>query len=176
LTTAPAKLRWALALFLVWVVVSGFMLFHTGGRHFGVFAESDNWTPVSLDAVSYGLSQKTGFQLIHVFEDGCACNSRAEKHIHKLASEAGLHVQEQRFVAPEQIAADGLQLPATPAVLIFKAGKMIYAGPYASDVSCSVDNSLVLPILKQQVILPGLWLNGESNACRCATNWRDIEV
>lgn len=156
-------------MFLVWVVASTCMLFYAGGRYYGVFSESDSWHPVSLDAAAFGLSQTSGFQLIHVFEDGCACNGRAQQHIRQLASEAGFTLIEQRFVTPEQIVDSGLLVPATPAVLIFDAGKLIYAGPYASDPSCSVENSLILPILTQQVMLPGLWLNGESNACRCPT-------
>ena len=156
-------------MFLVWVVVATSMLFYTGGRYYGVFSDANNWHPESVDASAFGLQQKSGFQIIHVFDDGCACNARAERHIRQINNETGFIMAEQRFVSPDQIADSGLVLPATPAVLIFDAGKLIYAGPYASDPSCSVENSLILPILKQQVMLPGLWLNGESNACRCPT-------
>ena len=157
----------ALLLFSVWVVVVSAALFYLGQRHYGVFAPDSKWQSNTFNVSALGLSATSGFQLLHVFADGCVCNARARAHIRQLDILQVPKGVQQHFFRPAEISAAGFTLPATPAVLIFLQGKLLYAGPYASGPLCALDDSLIAPILKDKVILPGLWLNAETSACRC---------
>ena len=160
------RLQLALLLFGGWIILASAVLFYLGQRHYGVFAPDGQWYNTT-DAVAFGLPVASGFQLLHVFAEGCVCNARARQHIRQLDKQLLSEQVEQYFFSSDQIVSAGVTLPATPAVLIFSQGKLIYAGPYASGPLCALDDSLIVPILQQQVILPGLWLNAETRACRC---------
>ncbi|GAB2930071.1 hypothetical protein GCM10027181_31290 [Rheinheimera gaetbuli] len=157
----------ALLLFGGWIILMSALLFYLGQRHYGVFAPDKVWHSTTIEAAAFGLTAASGFQILHVFADGCVCNARAKAHIRQLNTLQIPEDVEQHFFSPADTASAGFTLPATPAVLIFFQGKLLYAGPYASGPLCAVDDSLITPILKQQVILPGLWLNAETSACRC---------
>ena len=154
-------------IFICWIVLSSLLLFYLGNRHIGLFSPNLEWGSPTLEIQSLGVQPERGFQLVHVFAKRCLCNSRATAHITQLSHELLLTAESQSTVSPEKLAVAGFRLPATPAVLIFSDGKLIYAGPYASGATCAVQDSLIAPILKQQLILPGTWLNGNVNTCRC---------
>lgn len=161
------RLQLALLLFGAWIILVSAVLFYLGQRHYGVFAPDGQWYNNTTDVAAFGLPVTSGFQLLHVFAEGCVCNARARQHIRQLDKQLLSEQAEQYFFSSDQIVSAGVTLPATPAVLIFSQGKLIYAGPYASGPLCALDDSLIVPILQQQVILPGLWLNAETSACRC---------
>ena len=163
-----------LPLFIVWVVAASAGLFYFGNQHYGQFAGDTDWhhsaaAEFHLSALNVDVSP--GIQVVHVRQPTCVCNSRAEDHIALFASDYQVPViaQHQRKLA--DIAAAGFMLPASPAVLIFDNGLLIYAGPYATGPLCSVSDSLIAPILLKDVQLPGLWLNGEVKACRCLSEY-----
>lgn len=164
------RLQLALLLFGAWIILVSAVLFYLGQRHYGVFAPDEVWHNSDIDVSAFGLTATADFQLLHVFADGCVCNSRARAHIRQLDKQLMPEQAEQYFFSPDQIVSAGFTLPATPAVLIFSQGKLLYAGPYASGPLCSVTDSLIAPLLLQQIQLPGLWLNGEAKACRCVVN------
>ena len=157
----------AFVLFVSWIAISSVLLFYLGNRHYGSFASEQPWQtrPVLLQDLALNATEPV--QLVHVFDQHCVCNARAQVHINQLINNDTLAGIGQHFITPATLKTLGFMLPATPAVLIFIDGQLKYAGPYASGVMCSVDESLITPILKQQVILPGLWLNGDTTACRC---------
>lgn len=161
------RLQLALLLFGAWIILVSALLFYLGQRHYGVFAPDKLWHSSVVDVAAFGLTPASGFQVLHVFADSCVCNPRAKAHIRQLDKQLLSEQVEKYFFSPDQIVSAGFTLPATPAVLIFSEGKLVYAGSYASGPWCAVDDSLIAPILQQQVILPGLWLNAEASACRC---------
>lgn len=163
----PGRLRLALLLFSLWIIVVSAVLFYLGQRHYGVFAPEQVWHSRDIDVSAFGLTASAGFQVLHVFADGCVCNSRARAHIRQLDKQLTPVQTEQYFFSPDQIVSAGFIIPATPAVLIFSQGKLLYAGPYATGPLCALDDSLITPILQKKIILPGPWLNGETSACRC---------
>jgi hypothetical protein len=61
----------------------------------------------------------------------------------------------------------GLKVVATPLLLLFQHNQLTYAGPLATDLLCSDNASVLDGIVAGTTHLPGLWLNGESTACRC---------
>lgn len=159
-----------LPLFVVWVVVASAGLFYFGNQHYGLFAGDTDWqnsaaADFNLSALNVEVSP--GIQVVHVQQRNCICNSRAEDHIALFASDYQVPGSAQHMRALADVAAAGLVLPASPAVLIFDDGQLVYAGPYATGPLCSVSDSLIAPILLKKVQLPGLWLNGEAKACRC---------
>ncbi|MDP2715826.1 DUF6436 domain-containing protein [Rheinheimera sp.] len=162
-----SRLQLALLLFSLWIIVASAVLFYLGQRHYGVFAPDKVWHSSAIDVAAFGLRAAAGFQVLHVFADSCVCNSRAKAHIRQLDKQLLSEQAEQYFFSPDQIASAGFTIPATPAVLIFSQGKLVYAGPYASGPLCALDDSLIAPILQRKVVLPGRWLNGEAYACRC---------
>ena len=161
------RIQLALMLFASWIVITSILLFYLGNRHYGTFASELPWHSTSISLQDLAITTVEPVQLVHVFDEYCACNIRARAHINKLNKNQTTAGIGQHFVAPATLQALGFVLPATPAVLVFIDGKLTYAGPYASGVSCAVQDSLIAPILKQELILPGLWLNVNVNTCRC---------
>jgi hypothetical protein len=154
-------------IFLCWIVLSSLLLFYLGNRYIGSFSATFDWGSPTLEIQALGVQPERGFQLVHVFAKGCVCNTRAKAHLTQLTQQLLLPPESQSTISTQKLAAAGFRLPATPAVLIFSDGKLIYAGPYASGSACAVQDSLIAPILQQELILPGLWLNGNVNTSRC---------
>ena len=161
------RIQLALILFASWIVITSVLLFYLGNRHYGTFASELQWQTTSISLQDLAITAFEPVQLVHVFDEYCACNIRARAHINKLNKNQATAGIGQHFVAPATLQALGFVLPATPAVLVFIDGQLIYAGPYASGVMCAVDDSFIVPILKQDLILPGLWLNSNVTSCRC---------
>ncbi|MDX5407918.1 MAG: DUF6436 domain-containing protein [Chromatiaceae bacterium] len=157
----------ALLLFAGWIALSSAALFYLGQRHYGEFAAAQLWHADPLLLSALALPVEDSVVLLHVMQEACPCNYRARVHQRALAQDPNLSQVQHHVINAEVLAQSGFQLPATPAVLVFINGKLHYAGPYASGPLCALDDSFILPILKQRVILPGLWLNGDATACRC---------
>jgi len=68
----------------------------------------------------------------------------------------------------DEAKAQGLDIIAAPLLLLFQNQQLLYAGPLATDLTCSDNASLLDGIVSGTTQLPGFWLNGESTACRCA--------
>ena len=164
MNNTSVRLPLAVAIFLCWIILSSLLLFYLGNRYIGSFSDTLDWGTPTLDIQALGVQPERGFQLVHVFAKHCVCNARVKAH---LTQQLLLPTESQSTITAATVAAAGFRLPATPAVLIFSDGKLIYAGPYASGASCAVQDSLISPILQQKLILPGLWLNGNVNTCRC---------
>lgn len=156
--------------FISWLVLTSLALFNFAGEYYGEFAADTNWQSPAQSAFSLsalGIAVGQSIQVVHVREDNCICNSRAALHQQQFSNLYDLPKQQQFERNVRQIAAAGLRLPATPAVLIFNGGTLLYAGPYATGPLCSVSDSLIAPILRQQITLPATWFNAEAKACRC---------
>ncbi|KKO46040.1 hypothetical protein WG68_06670 [Arsukibacterium ikkense] len=156
--------------FGIWLMLSSIGLYYFGNQHYGQFAGETNWQlppAAAFNLSALGILPKTGIQVIHAQQDNCICNNRAKQHIALFTTDYGVPAQAQLHVKPAQLMQAGFALPASPAVLIFDSGQLIYAGPYATGPLCSVADSIMAPVLLQKVQLPGLWLNGEAKACRC---------
>lgn len=159
-----------LPLFVIWVVVASAGLFYFGNQHYGRFAGDTDWqnsAAAEFKLPALNLEVTPGIQVVHVQQPNCICNDRAREHIALFAGDYQVPVSAQHQREAADIAAAGFVLPASPAVLIFDNGLLIYAGPYATGPLCSVSDSLIAPILLKEIRLPGLWLNGEAKACRC---------
>lgn len=163
----PGRLLIALLLFGGWISLGSAALFYLGQRHYGEFAGAERWQVDGLSLTALGLPLQEGITLLHVMDDGCPCNYRARGHQRALVQDASLSQLQHHYSSAAVLAQAGFALPATPAVLVFINGQLQYAGPYASGVLCSVNDSFVIPLITQQVKLPGAWLNGEAKACRC---------
>ncbi|MDX3773534.1 DUF6436 domain-containing protein [Chromatiaceae bacterium AAb-1] len=178
------KQQIALAVFLIWIAVTSYFLYDTVWGNYGLFDEKRQWATVAalnLTPQDIQLETSAGLQLVHVFSAGCSCNRYTAAHIAELTSALTADTLTadsltadslttdnlQAVISVETLAAAGLAVPATPMALIFEHGRLIYAGPYATGPLCSVDNSLLADILSGRQILAGLWLNGETKACRC---------
>ena len=171
LTRLKKNREWlVIALFSCWAILTSLALFYFGNQNYGAFAANDDWHSISeqsISPLSLGLPLQPGFQIVHVRQQGCICNRRADQFKTFLLREYNVNKYKQYDIDISQLAAAGISLPASPAVLIFQQGQLIYAGPYASGPLCSVDESLITPILQEKITFPGLWLNGESKSCRC---------
>lgn len=159
-----------LPVFVIWVVVVSAGLFYFGNQNYGQFDDSGSWrvsAPKGLAIATLGIAPGAGKQVVHVGQPECVCNRLASQHIASFTEAYQLSANRQFYRQLTQVTSAGLMLPATPAVLIFDNGQLIYAGPYSTGPMCSVSTSLIAPILKGEVNLAGLWLNGEAKACRC---------
>ncbi len=167
----PRRKVWlAVVVFLSWLILSSVALFYFGNQHYGQFDPKlqNNWlNSRSFQLHQLGLAVMPGIQVVHVQQANCICNSRAKLHITQFEEKYLLAAQAQTQLTYDQVLQAGLTLPATPAVLVFQHGELIYAGPYATGPLCSVSASIIAPIITKAVTLPGLWLNGEAKACRC---------
>lgn len=170
--TLQKKVFFLTAIFVAWIVLTSIALFNAGNQFYGEFASNSNWSlramsSVQLEISALGIDDNAGIQVVHVLQDGCICNDKTLLHKAEFSNLYQLSPSAQFERSVKDVAAAGLDLPATPAILIFNANKLLYAGPYSTGPMCSISDSLIAPILLQQVSLPGTWLNGEAKACRC---------
>jgi hypothetical protein len=161
---------WVAAIFVSWAAFSTAALFLVGNQYYGTFAPEGAWqdiNPQALTTDGLGLTKHSGFHIVHVRQKGCKCNRQADQFRIFLAGEHIVNKYEQHDIDIDQLAKMDIVLPASPAVLIFQHGQLIYAGPYASGPLCTVDENIITPILQEKTTLAGLWLNGETKSCRC---------
>ena len=163
------RVFWLGVAFLLWLLSSSVALLVFGNQYYGEFGQDNQWLAAnaSVTPQTLGLKAQDGIQVVHVLEHGCVCNRAAKQHLAQFEPRYGIPATSQATLSVAAVAATGLTLPATPALLIFEQGKLLYAGPYATGPLCSVNDSLIEPIVKKQVVLTGLWLNSEAKACRC---------
>lgn len=164
------KVALALAIFVLWLGLTSLALFKFGNENYGVFAFDTNWQNPALakfNLTSLGIAESAGIQVVHVKQDNCICNNRAQLHQDQFSQQYNIDETAQFSRSIQQVADVGFNLPAAPAVLIFDSGVLLYAGPYATGPMCSISDSLIAPILLQQIKLPGPWLNAEAKSCRC---------
>lgn len=159
----------ALLLFISWLLFSSALLFRFGFAHYGTFDQQQLWR---FDAGEVTLQQlaipvAANWQVVHVLDNNCGCSRLAKSHASMFSELYHLPATQQWHRSAAELAAAGFPLPAVPAVLLFDHGKLIYAGPYASGPLCSTNNSFLTSLLSRQTLLAGVWLNGESKACRC---------
>lgn len=164
-----SRYLFAILLFLLWISATSYFLYDTVWGNYGVFDNQQQWETVSVTELTPGalaLPVINGIQLVHVLDEDCQCNRFTEEHIRSLGKML-TEPEAQAQVSVSALQTAGFVVPATPMALIFEHGKLIYAGPYATGPLCSVDDSLLADILSGHKILTGLWLNGETKACRC---------
>lgn len=154
---------------IAWLILSAFLLHRFGFAHYGLFDAEQRWhfDSPGLAVSALHITPEQGFQVVHVLDDNCGCSRFAAAHAKVFAGIAAPLAKQQWYRSAAEVAAAGFTLPAVPAVLLFEQGQLVYAGPYASGPLCSVRDSFLVQVLSGQVHLAGLWLNGESNACRC---------
>lgn len=159
----------SIGLFLVWFLFVSVALYQMSFADYGEFDPSYKWhgLRVTLDRDKLQLPKQQDWQLVHVLPKHCRCSALAEQHRKDISVELSLTDDQQFYRTVEQVEAAGLQLPAVPAVLVFNAGKLVYAGPYASGPRCSTTHSFLPALIRGNVQLPATWLNGETKACRC---------
>lgn len=156
-------------LFFSWLLLGSLLLFRFGFAFYGTFDEEQRWhtaTP-SVTLAQLAIPVTAGWQVVHVLDSHCGCSRFAKEHAAMFTSQYALAEQQQSYRTAQELAAVGFIIPAVPAVLLFDQGILIYAGPYASGPLCSTQQSFLHSLISRQTQLEGLWLNGESKACRC---------
>ncbi|MCC5451233.1 DUF6436 domain-containing protein [Rheinheimera sp. UJ51] len=164
------RVRLVALLFISWIAIASIGLYLFGQQYYGLFDQTGVWqrqTSAAFAIERLGIAPANDKQVVHVTQTGCVCNRLAAEHRDLFTHSYQITANRQFQFSAEQLQAAGFSLPAAPAVLIFEQGQLIYAGPYATGPLCSVDDSLIAPILRNTLQLPGLWLNGEVKACRC---------
>lgn len=159
----------ALLLFFSWLLISSLVLFRFGFAYYGTFDEEQRWqiNAPSLTLAQLAIPVTAGWQVVHVLDPRCGCSRFAKEHAAMFTSLYDLAEQQQTYRTAQELVAAGFVIPAVPAVLLFDHGTLIYAGPYASGPLCSTQHSFLHSLISRQTQLEGLWLNGESKACRC---------
>lgn len=167
--TPRGRLMVALALFISWLLFSSVLLYRFGFAHYGTFDPKQYWqfNPAGLTLSALAVPVLPGWQVVHVLDSHCGCSRLAKPHAELFRELYQLSPEQQQYLSAAELAAAGFTLPAVPAVLLFDNGKLMYAGPYASGPLCSTNNSFLTSLLSRDTQLGGLWLNGESKACRC---------
>ncbi len=113
-----------------------------------------------------GSSEATADELWLVTAPDCYCASAARRHLNSLQQALPqLRVRQLSTTQWQQLG--GTALPATPAVLWYRQQQLQYAGPLAQGPWCGDAGDLLLPLLKGEQQLAGVWLNSETAACRC---------
>ena len=74
---------------------------------------------------------------------------------------------EQIFQSVSDMQQLGIDVPATPMIILMNEGQLNYAGPYATGPLCTAQTDILLPIVKGDVLLSGPWLNSAAVSCRC---------
>lgn len=85
--------------------------------------------------------------IIHFTSDNCACSSYSTDHkniINRQATDHNFSVMNVELTKQQNSI-----IPSTPAILILDdKGELVYLGPYAEGLDCSVSNSIVDVVLK----------------------------
>ena len=178
--TKPATKRIAWLVFTLWLVISSVLLWTWAFADYGYFDEHNDWigfepptilTTEQLDTEQLDTEGEAQWLMVHVRTHGCRCNAMADAH--KPAFEKKFAGQLRHVNrSPAQLQQLGISVPATPMVVLLKyepdeGWKLGYAGPYASGPLCAVENSFLPALLSGTVRPAGVWLNGNTKACRC---------
>ncbi len=166
------KVKFAVVVLVLWLTSSAAAFYWFFLSHYGVFDEQRLWqqTPLLPQRVQLQLADKLEpnqlWQAVLVTDTNCSCSSFAKEHLQRLQQrQPELQVTELSLSDAEQL---GLNIVATPLLLLFQNQQLLYTGPLATDLLCSDNASLLDGIISGRSLLPGFWLNGESTACRCA--------
>lgn len=167
------KLKAAVLLLICWVAGTAAAFYWFFLSHYGVFDEQRVWQqqPLLPQQVqlhfSEQLSTASQWQVVLITDQNCSCSSFAKEHLQRMQQrQPDLTVQELNLTDTQDF---GLDIVATPLLLLFQKQQLVYAGPLATDLMCSENASLLDGIIAGTTVLPGFWLNGESSACRCLT-------
>jgi hypothetical protein len=168
------RVKAAVLLLFVWITASasGFYWFFLG--HYGVFDELSVWQhqPLLPEQVQSKLNQQLlpdrRWQAVLITDSRCSCSSFAKEHLQRLQQRQPDLTGKELELA--EATALGIDIIATPMLLLFQNQQLLYAGPLATDFMCSDNASVLEGIISGLTVLPGFWLNGESTACRCRAN------
>jgi hypothetical protein len=159
----------AVVILTAWVPASLVLLDQFGKSYTGVFDPDDRlWSLTSAYTLlesQFGLS-KSHATVIHVLDENCACYDQTVQHLQYLSQSMPDGV-EQIFQSVSDMQQLGIDVPATPMIILMNEGQLNYAGPYATGPLCTAQTDILLPIVKGDVLLSGPWLNSAAVSCRC---------
>jgi hypothetical protein len=168
------RVKAAIALLLLWLAGSAAAFYWFFLGHYGVFDEQSEWQhqpllPAQVQSkLNRQLSPNHLWQAVLITDSHCSCSSFAKEHLQRMQQrQPDLVVKELELA---EATALGIDIIATPLLLLFQNQQLLYAGPLATDFMCSDKASVLEGIISGLTVLPGFWLNGESTACRCRAN------
>lgn len=171
---ASGKLKIALTVLMLWLVCSVTAFYNLFWSHYGTFDPQGDWhqspsPQLSPDQISRLFQSKAEWQGILITDPDCQCSSFAKEHLQRLQTRHPLiEISTLELNDLTQLQATfNLKVVASPLFILFKDQQLLYAGPLATDRLCSDNASILDGIITGATVLPGLWLNGESTACRC---------
>lgn len=167
------RVKAAVVLLMLWIAGSAAAFYWFFLGHYGVFDQQGLWQqqPLLPQQVQIKLRHQLLpdhlWQAVLITDSNCNCSSFAKEHLLRMQQrQPNLAIKE---LGLSEAKALGLDIIATPLLLLFQHQQLLYAGPLATDLMCSDNASLLDGIINGTTQLPGFWLNGESTACRCAT-------
>lgn len=171
----PLRFKIAILLLVVWIGCSVFAFYGFFLSHYGVFDEHREWNQHTAlviqgsENVSLQWSTNAQWQAVLISDKSCSCSSYAKEHLQRMRQrQASLETRELELADAGSLEQSlQLKIVATPMLLLFQNQKLMYAGPLATDLMCSDNSSILDGIINGTSQLPGVWLNGESSACRC---------
>ncbi|MBY0417502.1 MAG: hypothetical protein K2W88_05505 [Pararheinheimera sp.] len=165
------RVKAAVVLLTIWIAGSAAAFYWFFLSHYGVFDKQAVWQqqPLQPQQVQHKLKQQllqdASWQAVLITDANCSCSSFAKEHLLRMQQrQPDLAVKELKLAEAKVL---GLDIIATPLLLLFHSQQLLYAGPLATDLMCSDNASLLDGIVSGTTQLPGFWLNGESTACRC---------
>lgn len=159
---------------MLWLVCSVAAFYSLFWSHYGTFDPQGDWhqspsPQLSPDQVSRLFQNEAEWQGVLITDPDCQCSSFAKEHLQRLQkrhSSVEITIIDLNDLETLQKTLD-LKVVASPLFILFKNQQLLYAGPLATDRLCSDNASILDGIISGTTVLPGLWLNGESTACRC---------
>ncbi|TCS40815.1 DUF6436 domain-containing protein [Reinekea marinisedimentorum] len=164
------RLLLAAVVLAVWVPASLLLLNQFGQGYSGVFDPDGRLQ--SLQGRYATLNQQlalsaTETTVIHVLDENCACYDQTVEHLQYLKQVLPEGVR-QLYKGVTELRQLGIDVPATPMIILLREGRLDYAGPYAAGALCSAQTDILLPIVSGEVSLAGPWLNSATVSCRCS--------
>lgn len=167
------QVKATVVLLTLWITGSAAAFYWFFLGHYGVFDEQGVWQQqqLILEQVQHQLKQQlvqgTSWQAVLITDSDCSCSSFAKEHLLRMQQrQSNLSVKKLELSEAKAL---GLNVFAAPLLLLFQNQQLVYAGPLATDLMCSDNSSVLDGIINGTTQLHGLWLNGESTACRCVT-------
>lgn len=166
---------WCWLLLLLWLGSALMTLAWLQQRHQGVFDPQrqlqhlpqhwSDWQFIGgMAPNSQRTSAKTDKIVLLISDDACDCQRTSKTQLSALLQQSDFQLVE---VNSAEVRQAGIVVPAVPLLLIFAGQQLRYAGPVSTGQFCGVSDNLLLPLLQQPQLLPAVWLNSESSACRC---------